>query len=145
MGVRVRTSMTEDKGKGRLSNAEGQGGERAVWGRKSAWCDYSGPVSLGKEPGTGAPARAGRAGIALFDDPGNAYPACWHSRGYGLMAANPFGRRHAGFSGARDRKDLVKLSKGEHLKLRYGILLHTEDVKEGKVAEKYERFLKTKD
>ena len=138
MGVRVRTSMTEDKGKGHLSNADQQSREKAVWGRKSAWCDYSGPVGLSKEPGTKV------AGISLFDDPGNAYPACWHSRGYGLMAANPFGRTHAGFSGARDRKDLVKLSKGEHLKLRYGILLHTEDVKEGKVAEKYERFLKLK-
>jgi hypothetical protein len=38
----------------------------------------------------------------------------------------------------------VRLDKGQHLKLRYGILLHTGDVKEGKVAERYERFLKLK-
>jgi hypothetical protein len=138
MGVRVRTSMTEDKGKGQLTNADQQSRERAIWGRRSAWCDYSGPVSLSNKAETKI------AGISLFDDPGNSSPACWHSRGYGLMAANPFGRTHSGFSVAKDRVELVKLSKGEHLKLRYGILLHTGDVKEGKVAERYDRFLKLK-
>ena len=132
MGVRVRDGLTEKKGKGRLTNAEGKTGEAQVWGRRSAWCDYSGPVPGGKT-----------AGITIFDDPSNV-PACWHSRGYGLMAANPFGRRRSGFPGARDRKELVKLGKGEHLKLRHGILLHTGDVKEGKVAERYERFVKLK-
>ena len=129
MGVRVRDSITEKKGKGRLTNAEGKTSERKVWGQRSAWCDYSGPLPGGKV-----------AGIAIFDDPSNK-PACWHSRSYGLMAANPFGRRRSGFPAAR-QGELVKLAKGEHLKLRYGVLLHTGDVKEGKVAEGYERFLK---
>jgi hypothetical protein len=35
----------------------------------------------------------------------------------------------------------VKLGKGEHLKLRYGVLVHPGDAKEGKVAEHYQRFL----
>ena len=63
-------------------------------------------------------------------------------RAYGLLAANPFGRAKSGFPGARGRTDLVKLDRGEHLKLRYGILLHTGDVKTGKVAEAYEQFMK---
>ena len=37
--------------------------------------------------------------------------------------------------------ELVKLARGEHLKLRYGVLLHPGDAREGKVAEHYERFV----
>jgi hypothetical protein len=141
LGVRVRESLCA-KGaaggnKGQLTNAEGNNGEGArsnvekkgVWGLKSAWCDYSGPV--GEEV----------AGIAVLADPGNPVPSYWHSRGYGLMAANPFGRAKSGFPDTKDKTDLVKLAKGEHLKLRYGIQVHKGDVKGGKVAEAYEKFV----
>jgi hypothetical protein len=135
-GVRVAHSLREDnRGKGRITNAEGKVGEKQCWGRISAWCDYSGPV--GGET----------AGIALFAGPDNSLPSCWHSRAYGLMAANPFGRAKSGFpdmKGKKDKKDLVRLDKGEHLKLRYGIFVHLGDVKEGKVAEAYELFKKMK-
>jgi hypothetical protein len=40
---------------------------------------------------------------------------------------------------------LVKLAKGEHLKLRYGLLLHSGDAKDGKVAEYFQRFSKLKE
>jgi hypothetical protein len=132
MGVRVRTSVTESKGKGRITNAEGKAGEKQAWGLQSAWCDYSGPVE-GKT-----------AGITLFADPSNPNPSCWHCRGYGLMAANPFGRNASGFPAMKGKTDLVKLPRGEHLKLRYGIFLHAGDVEHGKVAEYYERFTKLK-
>jgi hypothetical protein len=136
LGVRVREAVAEKNGKGKLTNADGKTGEgeknnkdkNGCWGMLSAWCDYSGPVE-------GKP-----AGVALFADPANPYPSCWHSRGYGLMAANPFGREKSGFPAMADKKDLVKLAKGDHLKLRYGIYLHTGDVKEGKVAEAYKKF-----
>ncbi len=134
-GVRVADSMREDRGKGHITNAEGKVGEAACWGRISDWCDYSGPV----EEET--------VGIAIFASPDNPIPTCWHSRGYGLMAANPFGRAKSGFPamrGKRDKKDLVHVDKGEHLKLRYAIFLHRGDVKEGKVAEAYELFKKMK-
>jgi hypothetical protein len=123
------------KGPGQLENAEGKVGRKAdpepgIWGYRSAWCDYSGPIQ-GKV-----------AGLAIFDDAANPYPAYWHSRAYGLMAANPFGRARSDFPEARGKTDLVKLAKGEHLKLRYGIFLHSGDAKEGKVAENYQQFLK---
>ena len=131
-GVRMRKSLTEEGGKGTLTNAEGKVREREVWGRVSAWCDYSGPVGDKK------------AGIALFADPTNPIPTCWHSRGYGLMAANPFGREKSGFPDEKGKKELVHLAKGEHLKLRYGMLLHTGNVSEGKVAEYYHKFTELK-
>jgi hypothetical protein len=132
----VRQSVTEEKGKGRLTNADGKSGEKGpdgVWGRESAWCDYSGPVD-------GRP-----AGVAIFAGPDNPFPTCWHARGYGLMAANPFGRDKSGFPAMKGRTDRVKLAKGDHLKLRYGLLLHSGDVKDGKVAAYYEKFRTLKD
>ena len=131
-GVRVADSMTEKKGKGRITNAEGKVGMIQCWGRLSAWCDYSGSV-------------AGEiAGIAIFAAPSNPLPSCWHSRDYGLMAANPFGRAKSGFPAMKGKNDRVRLAKGEHLKLRYGIFVHLGDVKRGKVAEGYELFKKIK-
>ncbi|HEY7329901.1 MAG TPA: PmoA family protein [Gemmataceae bacterium] len=132
-GVRVAHSMREDsRGKGHITNAEGKVGEKQCWGRISAWCDYSGPVE------------GDTVGIAIFAAPDNPLPSCWHSRGYGLMAANPFGRAKSGFPDMKDKKDRVHLDKGEHLKLRYGIFVHLGDVKGGKVAEAYELFKKMK-
>jgi hypothetical protein len=129
-GVRINDTIREAGGKGKLENADGKVGEKTLWGQKSAWCDYSGTID-GKT-----------VGLAILDDPTNT-PACWHSRGYGLMAANPFGRDKS-FPAMKGKTDLVKLAKGEHLKLRYGILLHAGDAKDGKVADYYQRFVKLK-
>ena len=51
-----------------------------MWGKIADWNDYSGEVN-------GKP-----VGIAIFADPKNKYLSAWHTRAYGLMAANPFGR-----------------------------------------------------
>jgi hypothetical protein len=131
-GIRINDTIREAAGKGKLENADGKTGEKAIWGHPSPWCDYSGTID-GKT-----------AGLAVFDDPGNSAKACWHARGYGLMAANPFGRDKS-FPGQKGNSTLVKLGKGEHLKLRYGILLHSGDAKEAKVADYYQRFIKLKD
>lgn len=130
MGVRINDQMMADKkGKGTITNAEGKHGEAECWGRLSAWCDYSGPVD-GKE-----------VGLTLLADPKNAQPSYWHVRGYGLMAANPFGRAKARFHDGAAGKALVHLPKDGHLRLRYGILLHTGGAEAGRVAEHYRRFV----
>jgi len=117
-------------GAGKIQNANGKIGEKDCWGQKSAWCDYSGPIN-GKE-----------VGLAIFDDPKNPYSACWHVRGYGLMAANPFGRdKHAKFPAMKGNDKLVRLEKGQHLQLRYGMLLHTGDALSGEVAAHYKTFV----
>jgi hypothetical protein len=139
-GVRINDQITALKGKGKIQNAEGivardlkSEVQNECWGKISAWCDYSGPID-GKE-----------AGLAILADPKNAQLSCWHVRGYGLMAANPFGRARAAFPAVQGRKDLVQLAKGEHLRLRYGILLHTGDAETGRVAEHYQRFVQLRD
>ena len=128
-GVRVHDQLAVATGGGTITNADGKTGEKECWGQQSKWCDYSGKVD-GKE-----------VGIAIFDHPKNKSPACWHVRGYGLMAANPFGREKSGFPATKGRTDLVKLAKDEMLELRYAILTHTGDAKTGKVAEHYAKWL----
>jgi len=130
-GVRVNDEIVTKNG-GHFYNADGKKDELEIWGKPSAWCDYVGEIG-GK-----------MAGIAVFDDPSNKPAACWHARGYGLMAANPFGRAGS-FPSQKDKTDLVKLDKGEHLKLRYGILLHAGDTKEAKVADAFAEFKKKVD
>ena len=77
-----------------------------MWGSKSAWVDYSGPVGNSV------------VGVAVFDDPKNPYPACWHARDYGLLAANPYGRdKGSKFPGVKGNNERVRLDKGQHLHL----------------------------
>lgn len=130
MAIRINDQIRADKvGKGKLQNAEGKVGEKECWGKFSAWSDYSGPLEDKV------------VGLAILADPKNPHPTCWHSRGYGLNAANPFGRDRARFPDTLGKKDLVKLAKGEHLKLRYGLLVHEGDADTGRVAEYYDRFV----
>jgi hypothetical protein len=130
-GVRVAEVLTEKAKKGGvITNSEGGKGEALCWGRAAKWCDYSGAID------------GVALGVAILDHPKNPSPALWHARGYGLMAANPFGRGKSGFPAARGRTELVKLAKGESLKLKYGLLVHPGDAQAGKVAEQYEWFAK---
>lgn len=130
MAIRVYPQITAASGKGKMQNADGKINEKQCWGFKSAWCDYSGKVGDNV------------VGIAILDDPANPSAACWHARDYGLMAANPFGRAESKFPAVKGSKQLVHLNKGEHLRLRYGVLVHLGDASGGQVAEYFERFVK---
>jgi hypothetical protein len=135
-GVRVHDGLRPDQKTGAtVTSAEGKTvkppvkDNLPVWGRPSAWIDYSGVLD-GKE-----------VGVAVFDHPKNP-PASWHARAYGLNAANPFGRAHSGFPSQKGKDDLLKIAKGEELKLKYAVYAHTGDAKSGKVAEAFAEFAK---
>jgi hypothetical protein len=131
MGVRVNDEITTKNG-GHFFNADGKKDEKEIWGYPSAWVDYVGSIG-GKA-----------AGIAVLDDSVNKPAACWHARGYGLLAANPFGRAGS-FPGQKGNTELTRLAKDGHLKLRYGIFAHAGDTKEGGVAEAFAAFAKRLD
>lgn len=134
MGVRVNDQfrLTAPGSDGVVTSADGSTAKAPakdnlpMWGKPADWHDYSGTVD-GK-----------LVGITLFDHLKNSPRAAWHTRAYGLLAANPFAR--ASFPGIKG--ELTKVAKGDHLKLRYGILLHTGDAKAAKVAEHYAEFVK---
>jgi Methane oxygenase PmoA len=136
MAIRVADVMAENKKKGGLlENAEGKQhmgvgdnkDRKGCWGLHSAWVDYSGMLD-------GKP-----VGVTIFDHPKNTISACWHARDYGLLTANPFGRKGSKFPDAQG--EVVKLKQGEHLKFRYGVLIHPGNAQAGKVAEMYAKFV----
>jgi len=108
LGVRMASPITEKTG-GIILNADGIRGAKQAWGKAANWCDYSGAID-GKH-----------VGITLMCDPANFRPSWFHVRDYGLLLANPFGRKS--FTKGEPSKVVVK--PGETFRLRYGVLLHT--------------------
>jgi Methane oxygenase PmoA len=140
MGIRIRdefTLMRKDS-TGTLASADGKShaapakDNLTIWGQPAKWHDYSG--KLGELEG----------GIAIFDHARNPHPAAWHSRAYGLMAANPFGRADSGFPSQKGKTELVKLAKGETLELNYALYTHNGNATTGQVAQAYAEFVKAK-
>jgi hypothetical protein len=126
-GIRLATSMTEDKGKGKMVNAEGGQTEKQVWGKRSPWVDYSGPVD-GKT-----------VGVAIFDNPANPrYPTYWHSRAYGLFAANIFGVRD--FTNDKSKDGSLTIEPGHPLRFRYRIVIHPGDAQEADIAGLFNEY-----
>ena len=95
---------------GSARNSEGVTG-KDVWGKRAKWIEYSGPIH-GKT-----------VGVVIYDHPDNPrHPTWWHAREYGLVAANPFGRR--AFEGKRQQAGDLVIQRGESIRLRYQIVIH---------------------
>jgi len=125
-GMRLATSMTEDKG-GHMVDAEGRAGEKNVWGKRAPWVDYYGPVD-GKT-----------VGVAIFDNPANPrHPTYWHARAYGLFAANPFGVHD--FTGDASKDGSMMVNPGQPVTFRYRVVIHEGDAKAARVAELWQTY-----
>jgi len=99
-----------------VTNAEGLVGEKQVWGKPSAWCDYSGLV--GDE----------KAGVTMIGDPRNSgHPARFHVRGTGLLAVNPFGV--SAFTAEPSQSGAQIVEPGGSLHFRYRTIIHAGDAK----------------
>jgi hypothetical protein len=95
-------------GTGEYRSSEGKVGD-GVWGTRARWVMLTGRI--GDEPVT----------VAILDHPNNpGYPTFWHTRGYGLFAANPLGQRV--FSEGREALDL-SLRKGQSVRFAYRVLV----------------------
>jgi hypothetical protein len=116
-----------DSPPGRMVNANGARGEKAIWGKRAEWVDYYGRVD-GED-----------VGIAVFDHPSNLRaPTYWHARAYGLLAANPFGLRL--FTRDRRQNGRYVIASGEALVLRYRVFIHQGDPASAGVAQAYSSF-----
>jgi len=106
---------------GIMINAESETGEKGTFGKRSAWMDYHGE-RMGKTEG-----------IAILQHPSNEwFPAPWFTRDYGFFSPTPM------YWPENDKNIVFK--KGEQIKLRYRILVHTGDHKEAKIAEEFEKY-----
>jgi hypothetical protein len=126
--IRLAESLKEDKGgTGRMVNASGAETEKNVWGKPSPWVDYAGETGGEK------------IGIAIFDNPANLkHPTYWHSRAYGLFAANPFGEHD--FFNDKKRDGSVTLEPGQSQRFRYRVIIHAGDASSAGIAKLYTAY-----
>ena len=131
VAVRVHPQMASDKKgpKGTLTLSTGATGEKQVWGKAAAWCDLSGTVD-------------GNAyGVAIFDHPENPrHPTRWHSREYGLHAANVFGLHDYDPKNTPRGAGDMKLDAGKTVTFKYRVLFHTGDAASAKLDERYKAW-----
>jgi hypothetical protein len=123
----IRLAPELDAPTGTMVNSEGGEGEPQVWGKRANWVDVDGVIN------------GQTLGIAVFDNPKSFHhPSYWHARGYGLLAANPFGLKDF----LRDPKQdgSYTIPAGESIQFRYRVLIHDGNYKEARVAEKYSQY-----
>jgi hypothetical protein len=126
--IRLADALTEKTGSGKMVNADGKQGMAAIWGKRSAWVDYSGTLD------------GERLGVAIFDHPSNpGYPEHWHARDYGLFALNSWGQ-HAFDSAAEELHTTI--AAGGSLHFRWRVVIHEGDATSARIADLYQEFSK---
>lgn len=122
LGVRVAESISAVFGGGTLSGADGNIGEKALFGLPNRWMDYSGPIAR-DESGIVT------EGVALFDHPSNpGHPAKWHVRDDGWM----------GPSLCRDAS--LTITRSSPLVLRYLLFAHSGPLPAAKGSQVFDAF-----
>ncbi len=112
---------------GQMLNSAGGHGEKEIWGKPADWVNYSGAVS------------GQRVGIAVFDHPKSfRHPTTWHARGYGLLAANPFGWRAFTSDPAKDGSWTVP--EGGSIDFRYRVVIYDGDWSPSEISEAYRKY-----
>ncbi|MAT14243.1 MAG: hypothetical protein CMJ46_03130 [Planctomyces sp.] len=121
LGIRVAAEISEYFGGGQLTNANGQLGEKAIFGQPANWCDYSGPVTDDQQEG-----------ITCFYHPNNVRaPVGWHVREDGWMSP----------STCADSPLVLK--KSEPTTLRYLLWAHAGPAQLEKANAIFEQFAST--
>jgi hypothetical protein len=128
--MRLATGL-EERHTGTMTNAEGKQKEKEVWGSRSKWVDYAGELEGEK------------IGIAILDHPENPrHPTYWHSRAYGLFAANPFGE--SDFLRDKNKRPGLDVAPGETLRFRYRVIIHPGDRTAIDLNDIYAKYAKGK-
>lgn len=112
---------------GSYRNSEGIEGED-TWGKRAKWCNLRGQINDDK------------VNLVIIDHPKNTgYPTYWHTRGYGLFAANPLGQNV--FSKGKESLNLT-LKKGESVTFRYRIIVASESLTDEVINKQMSDFEK---
>jgi hypothetical protein len=118
--VRIDPALSVKQG-GVMVNSAGMEGEKATFGEASPWIDCYGARSTGVE------------GIAVMQHPSNKwYPSPWFTRNYGFISPTPMYWPEDG--------DGTRMKKGEVVRLRYRVAVHSGDVIEAGIAGEFEKY-----
>jgi hypothetical protein len=120
-------SLANPKRTGVMVDSEGRRGESEVWGHRASWVDYFGEIDGEK------------LGVAILDHPSNPrHPTYWHSRSYGLFAANIFGLHD--FLRNKDAHAEMTIKAGHPVRFRYRVIIHSGDYQSANIAERYREY-----
>ncbi|MDA2926338.1 PmoA family protein [Acidobacteria bacterium AH-259-G07] len=126
-GIRVTPALRENH-TGVYLNASGQHKEAGVWGKRSPWVALRGKV------------RDEQLTLAIFNHPeSTGFPTFWHARGYGLFAANPFGK--IDFEKGSEPLNFA-LHAGESAVFRYRILIHSDKLTGEELEKQFQDFVR---
>ncbi len=107
---------------GTMINAEGEQGEKGTFGKASAWIDCYGKRGDQIE------------GMAILQHPSNRwYPSPWFTRDYGFFSPTPM-------YWPADEKNGTTLKKGEEIKLKYCVLIHSGTNETAKIADEFKKY-----
>jgi hypothetical protein len=108
---------------GTMINAEGETSEKGTFGKSSPWIDFYGQ-RMGKTEG-----------MAILQHPSNKwYPAPWFTRDYGFFSPTPM------YWPENDKN--ISLKKGDLIKLRYRVIVHSGNQIEAGIAEEFAKYSK---
>ena len=123
----LRLAPELDAPTGIMVNSEGGEGEAQIWGRRANWVDVDGVID------------GQSLGVAIFDHPKSfRHPTYWHARGYGLLAANPFGLRDFYRDPHQDGSYMIPV--GGSIQFRYRVFIHDGNYKQAHVAQRYAEY-----
>ncbi|WP_188765171.1 DUF6807 domain-containing protein [Emticicia aquatilis] len=106
---------------GTMLNSNGEKGEKETFGKKATWIDFYGKRGDKQE------------GMAILQHPSNEwYPAPWFTRDYGFFSPTPM------YWPQNDKETTLK--KGQTIKLKYRVLVHSGDTSSAKIAEQFEKY-----
>ncbi|HZC44337.1 MAG TPA: PmoA family protein [Acidobacteriaceae bacterium] len=123
----IRLAPELDAPRGNMVDSKGRQGEAQIWGKRADWVNVDGVIN------------GHTLGVAIFDSPNSfRHPTYWHARGYGLLAANPFGLSFF----LRDPKQSgsYTLAAGKSINFQYRVFIHDGNYKQVNVAEQYSRY-----
>jgi hypothetical protein len=119
--------LNNDGVNGNYINSEGIEG-LDTWGIRSNWINLR--SSIGEE----------NISLAILDHSANpGYPTYWHSRGYGLFAANPLGQEV--FSKGKEKLNL-QLKKGESVTFKHRIVVASSELSKADLDANFIQFSK---
>jgi hypothetical protein len=123
----AKDSLPAPKRTGLMVDSEGGRGEKQVWGHRASWVDYFGQIDGEK------------LGIAILDHPSNLrHPTYWHSRSYGLFAANIFGWHD--FLNDKTADGSLTIEPGHSIRFRYRVIIHPGDNESARIADEFTKF-----
>ncbi len=123
--IRLASPLEEKRG-GKMVSSDGKLGEKLIWGKQFPWVDYYGDIE------------GETLGVTIMDHPAShRHPTYWHSRAYGLFAANVWGL-HDFVDKSKNGSET--LEPGQTIRFRFRVVIHPGNTDSAGIAAIYKKY-----